>query len=97
VSAGSPRRLAYIEWFTAFGKADRLYHFRSVKPAWRSRINGIRRTEVIPLERIVRAAYLVPAFGRVCDSSWSEENVLDECSHFYFNPWITPRTWSELG
>jgi hypothetical protein len=95
--ANAPRRLAYIEWFTALSKKDNLHHFHSTKPAWRSRITFIRRTAVIPLERIVRSVYLIPAFGRTCNLSWNEHNVLDECEKFYVNPWITTRTWSQLG
>jgi hypothetical protein len=97
LSEDAPRRLAYVEWFTGFSKPDRHSHFRAVKPSWRSAVGRIRRVDIVPLDRIVRCAYLLPAFGRSCDTSWNDENILDECPKFNLNPWITPRTWSQLS
>jgi hypothetical protein len=86
-----PKRLAYVEWFTPLGPRHPVHGLRATNTSWRSQTTGLRRSEIIPLDHLVRAAHLTPAYGReLVNKAWDADNVLDLCSKFHLNTWVTP-------
>ncbi|KAJ7587465.1 hypothetical protein C8J56DRAFT_1004549 [Mycena floridula] len=74
--------LAYVEWFTTFRAVDQASQMFHIKP---STISGRLRTSIIPLSWILRSCHLLPKFGRVVNTSWNTNNVLDVCPSFLLN------------
>ncbi|KAJ3911791.1 hypothetical protein F5877DRAFT_93729 [Lentinula edodes] len=69
-----PHPLAYVEWFTPLRKLDKV-------------------TRMYRVERSIRgqnSCHLVPFYGKHADPTWSSEKVLDQCEHFYLNPYLRP-------
>jgi hypothetical protein len=91
-----PTRLAYIEWYTPFGPCDPVVGLRAVKPAWSSHERRVRKSDIIPIDAIVQAAHLQPDFRASAMRRWNADRVLDECDRFWFNTWVTPRTWAQF-
>ncbi|KAI0342945.1 hypothetical protein BDW22DRAFT_1439756 [Trametopsis cervina] len=75
----------YIEWFSRFHKYDIDSGSFSVVPSQR---NHRRRVSIIPITDIVRTCHLIPHWGRVMDTTWTQANVLDRCKSFYVNPYL---------
>jgi len=76
-------RLAYIEWFTKFTTPDNNHQMFRLN---RSVENGERVASIVPVSTIRRSAHLFPKFGSAVPEGWSSDNVLEECTSFYLNP-----------
>ncbi|EIM82509.1 uncharacterized protein STEHIDRAFT_64969 [Stereum hirsutum FP-91666 SS1] len=78
--------LAYVQWFTPFRDADSLYGMHTIK---RSTRNHSRYASIIPLSDIVRSCLLLPIPPtHTLPSTWTSDNVLDECTAFRLNPYL---------
>jgi hypothetical protein len=88
-----PIRLAYIEWFKPFAQPEQLTGMYILSRATR---DGLPMAEVVPLDRLVGSAHLVPRFGTDVDKRWRHETVLEQSKSFYLNKWITFHTFYQL-
>ncbi|OBZ73416.1 hypothetical protein A0H81_07111, partial [Grifola frondosa] len=77
--------LAYVEWFTPFRTPVPDIGMYKISQSFR---NHRRRTSIIPVTQIKRSCHLLPVWGKKMEHSWTSENVLDECKHFYVNPYL---------
>ncbi|KAH7877102.1 uncharacterized protein C8R40DRAFT_1159941 [Lentinula edodes] len=82
-----PHPLAYVEWFTPLRKLDKVTQMYRVERSMRGKI---RNSSIIPITYIARSCHLVPFYSKHADPSWSSEKVLDQCQHFYLNPYLRP-------
>ena len=81
--------LAYIEWFTPFRSIDKPSGMYVISPSTRQhQLYG----EIIEISCIVRSCHLIPC-ACVLDKSWTQDNVVDLCSSFYFNSYIDMHTF----
>ena len=78
-------RLAYVEWFSKFASPESDHGMHKLK---RSVEGGTRVASIIPVSSIRRSAHLFPRFGRVIPENWTSNNVLEDCSTFYLNPFV---------
>jgi len=78
-------RLAYVEWFSKFTSPESDHGMHKLK---RSMENGARVASIIPISSIRRSVHLFPRFGRVIPEDWTSDNVLENCSTFYLNPFV---------
>ncbi|KAI0768648.1 hypothetical protein BD413DRAFT_478656, partial [Trametes elegans] len=82
--------LAYVEWFSTFRTPDQhsgMYRFsRSIE-------NGDRVASIVPVSLIERSIHLIPKWSRQVPTHWSSENVLDQCTTFYVNPFKDLHTY----
>lgn len=76
-------RLAYVEWFSKFNSPENNHGMHKLK---RSADDGARVASVIPISSIRRSVHLFPRFGQVVPEDWTSDNVLENCSTFYLNP-----------
>ena len=79
-----PQHLAYVEWFTPFGRTPQPHHLlyrvkRSVLP------NGYPVASVVSLRNVRRSVQLFPSFGQTAPREYTPENVLDLCPAFFVN------------
>ncbi|KAJ4463313.1 hypothetical protein C8J55DRAFT_494445 [Lentinula edodes] len=82
-----PHPLAYVEWFTPLRKLDKVTQMYRVERSMRGKIHN---SSIIPITYIACSCHLVPFYGKHADPSWSSEKVLDQCQHFYLNPYLRP-------
>ncbi|TCD63835.1 hypothetical protein EIP91_004902 [Steccherinum ochraceum] len=82
-----PHRLAYIEWYTSFGRIDQKTRMYQVTPSTRNRRPN---AAVVSVDRIHRLCHLVgkPNDEKI-DRSWTSENVLDTADEFLVNPYLS--------
>ncbi len=90
--------LAYVEWFSKFTAAPSPHHgMYKIKRSYES-TTGFRLAEIIPVDRIKCSVQLFPQFGSdPVPSEWTSDNVLEECSSFYTNPFTSDCTYSLLS
>ncbi|TCD60331.1 hypothetical protein EIP91_010340 [Steccherinum ochraceum] len=81
----NPAPLAYIEWFRPFSRKD-VYGLYKLK---RSTRGTLSHAEVVPLTRIVRSCHIVANFKTEIPHTWTPFTVLQQCSEFYLNPWVS--------
>ncbi|KAH7903051.1 hypothetical protein BJ138DRAFT_1108007 [Hygrophoropsis aurantiaca] len=89
-----PRHLAYTEWFSKFAMTpERNTGMYKVKRATR---DGDRLASIVPISLIQRSVHLLPKWGGSVPRNWSSDNVLEECSVFYLNPFKDAHTYFNL-
>ncbi|KAI0765853.1 hypothetical protein BD413DRAFT_697536 [Trametes elegans] len=89
-----PRHLAYVEWFSKFANApDRNSRMFKVT---RTLEGGERVGSIIPVSLIERSVHLIPKWSGAVPRAWTSENVLEECSTFYVNPFKDAHTYFNL-
>ncbi|PIL31105.1 hypothetical protein GSI_05801 [Ganoderma sinense ZZ0214-1] len=76
-----PSHLAYVEWFSKFGRSPHRDHGLYKV----TRAIADRRASIIPVDRIERSCHLFPEFGPVAPREWTSSNVLEKCGTFYLN------------
>lgn len=86
--------LAYIDWFTPFGRLDNNTGMHQVS---RSTRNRKPNADIVTVDRILGACHLVGKSGLEIDRSWGSENVLETASVFLVNPYITIDCFSGSG
>jgi hypothetical protein len=89
----TPTRLASVEWFKPFHHRDPLTGMFRLSRATQS---GLPVTEIVPIDRIVGSAHLMPRFGTNIDRRWSHYLVLEQCRSFLLNDWITPHVFYQM-
>jgi hypothetical protein len=89
----TPTQLAYVEWFKPFHHRDLLTGMFRLSRAMRS---GLPLSEIVPLDRIVGSVHLVPRFGTTTDRRWSHNSVLEQCSSFLLNDWISLHVFYQM-
>jgi hypothetical protein len=52
-------------------------------------IGGRRKAGIIRLDSIRSACHLYPHFGEVRDLSWTSSNILEKCTKFYVNHYLS--------
>ncbi|KAI0074317.1 hypothetical protein K474DRAFT_1716562 [Panus rudis PR-1116 ss-1] len=83
--------LAYVEWFTPFGRVEPLTGMHVVTRSMRAKQpNGC----ILPLTDIVAPCHLVAKCGKQIDRTISSVNVLDRGQSFYVNPYISIHEFS---
>jgi hypothetical protein len=93
-SKESPGHLAYVKWFTPFpSRPDPNSGMYKVSHSYK---DGYQVASVIPVSLIKRSVHLIPQFGAVVPRSWTNANVLEECKHFYVNPFTDCHTYISL-
>lgn len=88
-----PEYLAYIEWFTTFGRPDPIHGMYKVS---RSLRDGKRESKVVPLSDVRRSVHLNPSFGRSVPQEWSSSNVLDLCPKFFVGAFMDRHAYGTL-
>ncbi|CDO77773.1 hypothetical protein BN946_scf185041.g5 [Trametes cinnabarina] len=94
VSQRPPHHLAYVEWFSRFTTApdrnSRLYKvFRIVQ-------DEQHIASILPVSLIERSVHLIPKWPSTVPRHWTCENILEECSSFYINPFKDVHTFFNL-
>ena len=79
----STEPLAYVEWFTKFTSPDQNHRMFRLN---RSLEGGERIASIVPVSTIRRSVQLFPKFGPTVPEGWSSNNVLENCTAFYLNP-----------
>ncbi|KAG6809061.1 hypothetical protein H0H92_001751 [Tricholoma furcatifolium] len=82
--------LAYVEWFTPLGRPDQVTGMHSVKRS--TRVHR-RNAEIISADRIVHGCHLIAMSGREINNRWTKDNVLEEATAFWVNPYISVDTF----
>ncbi|KAI0370148.1 hypothetical protein BV20DRAFT_944964 [Pilatotrama ljubarskyi] len=85
-----PSHLAYVEWLSRI-PAHPDPHSRMYKVKRLS--DGQRVASVLPVMLIERSVHLIPKWGGPIPSHWTSENVLDECTTFFLNPFKDAHTY----
>lgn len=81
--------LAYVTYFTPLQYPEPGIEMYSVSYATMRYQNHVfLMAAVIPVSRIMRTCHLIPHFGRSIPSSWSQENIYNQASKFYVNPYL---------
>ncbi|KAL6299809.1 hypothetical protein BKA93DRAFT_888051 [Sparassis latifolia] len=89
-----PRHLAYVEWFSKFtASPDANLKMYKVKQTLK---DGARLASVVPLSLIQISVHFLPKWRRAVPAHWTSENVLDQCSTFYVNPFKNRHTYFNL-
>ncbi|PSR80800.1 hypothetical protein PHLCEN_2v6602 [Hermanssonia centrifuga] len=86
--------LAYVEWFTPFGRVENNTRMLQVS---RSTRNRKQNADVVTVDRILGACHLVGKTGLEIDRSWGSENVLETATVFFVNPYLTIDCFSGSG
>ncbi|KAH9836222.1 uncharacterized protein C8Q71DRAFT_868567, partial [Rhodofomes roseus] len=88
-----PRHLVYVDWFSKFARSpDSHYQMYKVTTL----TGGERIGSVVPLALLERSVHLHPKWGGPVPAHWTSENVLDECTTFYLNPYKNPHDFYNL-
>ncbi|THU84840.1 hypothetical protein K435DRAFT_822599 [Dendrothele bispora CBS 962.96] len=91
-----PGLLAYVEWFSNFTRVpDTASGLYRVKKQLNS--DGTPSAAVVPVSAIKRSIHLFPKWGGPVPANWTCENVLDECTTFYMNPFLDLRTYCNIS
>ncbi|KAJ6516654.1 Zn-finger domain-containing protein [Mycena vitilis] len=80
-----PHPLAYVEWFTPFNRPDAISGLYTIQRSSRARR---RNAAIISIEHIVRTCHLTAKSGSKIDRRWTTDNVMDQATQFYLNPYI---------
>ncbi|KAJ7182097.1 hypothetical protein C8R46DRAFT_985219 [Mycena filopes] len=83
--------LAYIEWFTAFNRPDKVSGLFTIHRSSRAQR---RNAAVVSVEHIVRTCHLMGKSGEKINRRWTTDNVIEEATKFYFNPYIDVDTFA---
>jgi hypothetical protein len=67
------KHLAYVEWFTAFSRAQKDQNSKLFKVS-RLMARGERRVSIIPVSLILSSIQLFPKFGPQAPVLWSSSN-----------------------
>ncbi|KAJ6626287.1 hypothetical protein B0H10DRAFT_1781535, partial [Mycena sp. CBHHK59/15] len=78
-------------WFTPFNHPDKI---SGMYILCRSTHAHRRNTAIVSVEHIVRSCHLMGKCGTKIYRRWTTDNVIDEATHFYFNPYIYLDTFS---
>lgn len=81
-----PHPLAYVEWYTPLRRKDPGTNLYLVS---RSTRNGKPNASIISIDRIRRAAHLVPKYGRKISRALTKDNALDVATEFRVNSYIS--------
>ena len=95
--------LAYIEYFTKFSEQRHGTDLYVVSRSYTTSTSGDtgghghgstqarkREAAVVCLDSIRRSCHLIPEFtSQIRDKSWNTTNILDVCSSFYVNHYIS--------
>ncbi|KAK7439988.1 hypothetical protein VKT23_017241 [Stygiomarasmius scandens] len=77
-----PKHLCYVEWFSAFRRAERHHHLHKIS---RDIVNGERQASIVPVDFLRRSVHLIPRFGAHAPKEWTSSNVLEKAKEFYVN------------
>lgn len=58
--------------------------------------DGERVASILPVSLFERSVHLIPKWTSKVPSSWTSENVLEECTVFYVNPFKDNHTYFNL-
>ena len=84
--------LAYIEWFTPFGRPDAS---TGLYPITRSTRHTRRNSTVVSIDRILRGCHLMARYPQDVPSLWTADNTLEQESiQYLFNPYINVDTFT---
>jgi hypothetical protein len=86
-----PCHLAYVEWFSPFSANLEPNHL--MYKVSRTIRDGQRIASVIPIQGIQRSTHLFPKFDPSLLSTWTSDNVLENCNTFFVNPWSDRHTY----
>ena len=81
-----PHPLAYVEWYTPLGWKEALTGLDLVSRSTRA---GRPNASIISIDKIRRAAHLVPKYGREISRELTKDNALDVASDFRVNTYIS--------
>jgi hypothetical protein len=89
-----PKKLVYIEWFSAFRAPDPISRRYSVSRSVRQHSPV---ATIIPLTDIVATCHLAPKYGTRFGSTgtWTHDTALEVCPSFTLNTDIDISTWYE--
>ncbi|KAF9020722.1 hypothetical protein BDZ89DRAFT_958050 [Hymenopellis radicata] len=94
--------LAYVEWYTKpvlSAKAARTHLLPSVSKAYLAD-RTTRAWSIVPLTNIRQSAHLSPDFSKCGEEEWdipvTKSSVLDTCSHFVVNNWLSLYTYQTI-
>lgn len=89
-----PGHLAYVDWFTSPGQKDDV---SGMYPVMYSKLSsGEQESSIIELSTVVRTCQLLPDFGKVVNTSWTSDTVLDRCNRFYISNWKDNLTYQTI-
>ncbi|KAK7029714.1 hypothetical protein R3P38DRAFT_3314401 [Favolaschia claudopus] len=80
-----PEPLAYVEWYKPFNRPVSDLGMYQLSLSSR---NHRQNAQIIPVSDIMRSCHLIPVFGRHVDSTWTSEQVLNQCKSFFLNPYL---------
>ena len=86
--------LAYIEWFTPFGRLDASTGLYSIT---RSTRNTRRNSAIVSVNSILRGCHLMARYPQEVPSTcqWTTDNILEQgCIQYLFNPYISVDTFT---
>lgn len=78
--------LAYVEWYTPLGRKEDLTGLDLVSRSTRA---GRPNASIVSVDRIRRAAHLVPKYGREISKELTKDNALDVATNFRVNVYIS--------
>jgi len=81
-----PHPLAYVEWYTPLRRKDPETNLYLVS---RSTRNGKPNASIVSLDKIRRAAHLIPRYGRKISRDLTKDNALDVATEFRVNSYIS--------
>ncbi|KAH9925840.1 uncharacterized protein B0H18DRAFT_955019 [Fomitopsis serialis] len=81
-----PHPLAYVEWYTPLRRKDPETNLYLVS---RSTRNGKPNASIVSLDKIRRAAHLIPKYGRKISRDLTKDNALDVATEFRVNSYIS--------
>ena len=61
-----------------------------------SKPNGRPKAAVVRLDSVLASCHLIPKFGRVAPRTWEMSGVLDECTEFFVNSYLSLDTFAKI-
>ena len=84
--------LAYVEWFTPFGRPDANMGLYSIT---RSTCHTHRYSTIVSVDSVLRGCLLMARNPREVPSTWTADNILEQGSiQYFFNPYIDVDTFT---
>ncbi|KAI1788267.1 hypothetical protein LXA43DRAFT_894956, partial [Ganoderma leucocontextum] len=79
----APGPLAYVDWFTDFGRPNSVHGLYEVRPSYNA--NGERLASIVEITKIRRSCHLFSVCHDEVPRGWTSTTVLDLCNKFWVN------------